>query len=262
MTEFGAAVGVELLKVRRSRLPWVTVLAFTVAALFGAVIMFILQDPARARRLGLLGAKAQLSGGTADWSGYFALLAQTVAVGGALIFGLILVWLFGREFSDRTAKDLLALPTSRAAIVRAKFAVCAAWCLLLTLQVYLLGLLAGAALHLPGWSAGTAVAALGRMLATGAMAVSLVLPLGLAASVGRGYLAGVAVLVATVFTAQVVALLGYGQWFPWSVPAIYSGTAGPDQPAVGPVGFLLVVLVGTAALAATEAWWQRADQTR
>ena len=134
--------------------------------------------------------------------------------------------------------------------------------LLLTLQVYLLGLLIGAGLHLPGWSAGTAVVALGRLLATGVMAGALMLPLGLAASAGRGYLIGVAALATIVFFAQVVAVLGYGRWFPWSVPAIYSGTAGPDEPPVGPPGFLLVALVGLAAIGATVLWWQRADQHR
>lgn len=43
-----AAVHVELLKARRSRLPWVTAAAFTVAGTFGGLIMFILQDPRRA----------------------------------------------------------------------------------------------------------------------------------------------------------------------------------------------------------------------
>ncbi|MEV0143917.1 MULTISPECIES: ABC transporter permease [unclassified Nonomuraea] len=38
---------------------------------------------------------------------------------------MIAIWLFGREFSDHTAKDLLALPTSRTAIVAAKFVVAA-----------------------------------------------------------------------------------------------------------------------------------------
>ncbi len=262
MGELGTAIGVELLKVRRSRLPWVSVAAFVVAAGVGGLFMFILQNPDRARSLGLLGTKSQLAGSSADWPAYLALLAQTVAVGGGLIFALIVAWLFGREFADRTAKDLLALPTSRTAIVGAKFTVAAGWCLLLTLQVYALGLVIGAALRLPGWSAGTATAGLGRLLATAAMAVLLATPVGLAASVGRGYLPAIAVMFATVFCAQVVAVLGYGQWFPWSVPAIYSGTAGPDQPPPGAVGYLLVVLVGVTALGATLGWWQRADQTR
>jgi ABC-2 type transport system permease protein len=83
----------------------------------------------------------------------------------------------------------------------------------------------------------------------------------LAASAGRGYLAAVGVMFATVFAAQVVALLGYGQWFPWSVPAIYSGTAGPDQPSVGPIGYTLVALIGLAGVGGTVIWWRHADQT-
>jgi ABC-2 type transport system permease protein len=259
--ELATAVGVELLKVRRSRLPWVTVVAFTVAAAVGGLFMFILQDPGRARALGLLGAKAQFGGGTADWPGYFALLAQTVAVGGTLIFGVVVIWLFGREFTDRTVKDLLALPTSRAAIVGAKFIVAGGWGVLLAVQAYLLGLLIGAVLQLPGWSGATAAAGLGRLLVTAVLTVVLVAPFGLAASAGRGYLAAVGVMFATVFSAQVVALLGYGHWFPWSVPAIYSGTAGPDQPAVGPIGYTLVALVGLAGVGGTVIWWRRADQT-
>jgi hypothetical protein len=97
------AIAVEALKARRSRLPWLSAAAFAVATLVGAMFMFILQDPDRARSMGLLGTKAELAGGTADWPGYFSLLAQTTAVGGTLIFGIILVWIFGREFSDHTA---------------------------------------------------------------------------------------------------------------------------------------------------------------
>ncbi|GAA3306299.1 ABC transporter permease [Nonomuraea dietziae] len=146
------ALWAELLKVRRSRLPWISALAFTVATLVCGLFMFILQDPQRAQALGLLGAKAQLSGATADWTGYLALLAQAVAVGGLLIYGVIAIWLFGREFSDHTAKDLLALPTSRSAIVGAKFIIAGLWSVLLAVQVCGLGLLIGALLGLPGWS--------------------------------------------------------------------------------------------------------------
>jgi ABC-2 type transport system permease protein len=114
------ALWAELLKARRSRLPALTALAFTIVAVVCGLFMFILADPSRARALGLLGDKAQLSGASADWPGYLALLAQAVAVGGMLIYGMIAIWLFGREFSDHTAKDLLALPTSRTTIVAAK----------------------------------------------------------------------------------------------------------------------------------------------
>jgi ABC-2 type transport system permease protein len=255
------AIAVEARKARRSRLPGLTAVAFLIAAAVGGLFMFILADPDRARSLGLLGAKAQLAGGVADWPGYFALLAQTTAVGGALIFGIILIWIFGREFSDRTAKDLLALPTPRTVIAGAKFAVTGVWCLLLAAETYLLGLAIGALLRLPNWSAAAAWLGLGRLLATAVMAWLLMSVLAFAASAGRGYLAAVGVMFVLVFLAQIIAALGYGHVFPWSVPGIYSGIAGEDRPAVGVIGFIGVAVAGCAGIAATLWWWRDADQS-
>ena len=258
-SEIAAALWAELLKVRRSLVPWVTVAAFTVAGLVGGFFMFVLQDPARARSLGLLGAKAQFAGGTADWAGYFAFIAQIAAVGGLLVFGLVIIWLFGREFSDRTAKDLLALPTARSAVVAAKLIVAAGWCLLLTVQLIVLSLLLGAILGLPGWSADTALRGLGTVVATTLLTVALATTYGLAASIGRGYLAAVGAMFVSLFAAQVIAALGFGAWFPWSVPSLFSGVAGPDQSGPGPLSIAAVVVVGAAASAATVIWWEHAD---
>lgn len=260
--EIGSAVWAELLKVRRSRLPWVTFAAFTVAGLVGGFFMFVLQDPDRARSLGLLGAKAQFAGGTADWAGYFAFTAQIVAVGGLLVFGLVLIWLFGREFSDRTVKDLLALPTSRRAVVAAKLLVALGWCLLLATLVIVMGLLFGVLLGLPGWSADTAVRGLGSVLAVAVLTIALATTYGLAASVGRGYLAAVAVMFGSLFAAQVIAAVGFGGWFPWSVPSLLSGVAGPEQTGPGAWGIAGVVVVGATASVATALWWEHADHDR
>jgi ABC-2 type transport system permease protein len=259
--EIAAAVWAEMLKVRRSLVPWVTVAAFAVAGLVGGFFMFVLQDPERARSLGLLGTKAQLSGGTADWAGYFAFIAQITAVGGLLVFGLVLIWLFGREFSDRTAKDLLALPTSRVAVVAAKLVVAVGWCLLLSAQLIVLSLLLGALLGLPGWSPDTALHGLGTVFATTLLTLALATTFGLAASIGRGYLAAVAVMFVSLFAAQVIAALGFGAWFPWSVPSLLSGVAGPRQ-APGPLSIAGVLVVGATASVATAFWWQHADHNR
>jgi len=252
----------EVLKARRSRVPWVTALAFTVAAAVGGLFMFILQDQGRARSLGLLGTKASLAGRDADWPTYLAFLAQITAVGGMLVFGLVSVWLFGREFSQHTAKDLLALPTARTTIVLAKFVVAGLCCLALTVQLVALGLAIGAVLGLSGWSAQTAISGLATVAATATMTVLLTTPVALAASAGRGHLPGVGVLMAAIFCAQVIAALGHGQYFPWSVPALFSGLAGPDQEPPGLVGVILVVLVGAAGMVVTALWWRNADQDR
>jgi ABC-2 type transport system permease protein len=256
------ALWAELLKARRSRLPWLTTLAFTIVAVVCGLFMFILADPQRARALGLLGDKAQLSGASADWPGYLALLAQAVAVGGMLIYGMIAIWLFGREFSDHTAKDLLALPTSRTTIVAAKFALAAGWALLLALQVAALGLLIGALLALPGWSAETTAQGVLRIVIAATMTALLTTPLALAASIGRGYLAAVAAMFVMLFSAQVIAALGFGAYFPYSVPGLYAGIAGPDQDPPGTLGIALVLATATAGVLMTIAWWRRADHTR
>jgi ABC-2 type transport system permease protein len=255
------ALRAEWLKIRRSLLPWVTLAAILLAALAGAFFMFVLQDVDRAKAMGLLGAKAQLSKGSADWPGYFGLSAQIAAVGGLGIFGIIMIWLFGREFTDRTAKDLLALPAARSAIVLAKFVVALVWCLVLTLLLVALTLTFGSILDLPGWSAANALHGAGIVLLTGALTVGLVTFYGLVASVARGYLPAVGAMFATLLSAQVVAAVGYGAWFAWSVPALLAGAAGPDQANPGLVGIASVPLVAVLSIAGTVAWWNRADHS-
>ena len=163
--DLGAALRAEWLKVRHSRVPWASVGAIILAGLVSGFFMFLLQDLRRARSLGLVGSKAQLGAGTADWSGYFSLAAQVVSVGGLIVFGVLAIWLFGREFSDRTAKDLLALPTSRSAVVVAKLLVGLLWCLALTALLVAVTLVLGLLLRLPGWSPLVALRGAGLVLA-------------------------------------------------------------------------------------------------
>jgi len=260
MTGLTAALWAEALKARRSRVPLVTAIGFALAPLMGGLFMVILKDPAMARRFGLISTKAQLFSGVADWTTYFGLLAQATAVGGFAVFGLAAIWIFGREYSDRTAKDLLALPTSRAAIVSAKMIVLAAWTALLVALVLGLGLVLGAAIGLPGWSVGLAVRSAVLIVIVAGLTYALVAPFALAASAGRGYLPPIGVLFLTIFLAQVIAALGWGAYFPWSVPALLSGAAGPSGSDLGAVSYLLVALTGLAGLAGALAWWQTADQ--
>ena len=141
-----------MLKARRSRVPWGVAIGFTLAPLVMGLFMVILKDPERARSLGLLGAKAQLTAGTADWPTYLNLLGQAVAVGGAVLFAFLTAWVFGREFADKTVRGLLANPTSRGTIVLAKATVVAIWGLVITAWVLALGLAIGVLIDLPGWS--------------------------------------------------------------------------------------------------------------
>jgi len=262
MNAFMAALWAEALKARRSKISVLTALGFLLLPAFAGLLMIILKDPARARAMGLISVKAQLAAGVADWPTFFGILTQGAAIGGAVLLAIITAWVFGREFADRTAKDLLALPTSRAAIAGAKFVLTGLWALGLSLLIFVVGLGIGVAVDIPGWSLELELTSFWSFLAIAALTWMLMPFVALFASAGRGYLPPLGWTFLTVALAQIVAVLGWGGWFPWSVPALLSGMAGPRAEQVGVHSFVLVGLACIAGIAVTIAWWQAADQAR
>lgn len=260
MSGLYAALWSEGLKVRRSRVPWLAGLGFTLAPLVGALFMVILEDPARARAWGIIGTKAQVLAGTADWPTYLSMLAQATAVGGALVFSVVTAWIFGREHADRTIKDLLALPTPRWSIVAAKMLVLAGCAAVMTTVVVALGLGLGRALDLPGGSAAVVGRGTAEIAWTALMTLALMPVVAFVAGVGRGYLLPLGWAILAVFLAQIAAATGWGAWFPWSVPALFAGTAGPRAELLGSYSYVLVGVTAFAGLFATFVWWLRADQ--
>lgn len=256
-----AALWTEALKARRARMPLFTLAGFTLAPLMGALFMKILLDPAWAARFGAMTTKAEFSAAHGDWPTYFGLLTQALAVGGFILFSLVVIWFFGREYSDHTAKDLLALPTRRAAIVAAKLCLIVLWCAVLAIWIYLLGLVLGALIGLPGWTDDAWLTATVRYAATGCLTIALTLPLAWAASAGRGYLPAIGATILLVFLAQVLSALGLGAWFPWAAPALLSGAAGPEAQNLGVGTYLLVTAAVFGGVAGVIAWWRTADQT-
>lgn len=255
----GRALAAESLKARRSRVPPLVGLGFSLAPVIAGLFMVILEDPERARRWGLLNAKAQLVAGTADWPTFLGVIAQSVAVGGMLLFALVTAWVFGREAADRTAKNILATPTPRGAIVAAKLLVAGGICAVLTAWVFLLGLAIGAAVGLPSGSSAVILAGAGRTAAAGALTIGLITPVAFLAGIGRGYMAPLGFALLTLFLAQIVAATGWGAWFPWSVPPLLAGLAGPGAADLPAISFVLVLATSVAGLAATLWWWRSAD---
>jgi ABC-2 type transport system permease protein len=257
-----ASLWAEALKARRSNVPWLAAIGFTLAPLMDGLFMFIMKDPERAREMGLLSVKAQLAMSTADWVTFFGVLTQAIAVGGVIVFSIVTAWMFGREFSDHTAKDLMALPAPREAIITAKLIVLSAWVFGTTVWIFLVGLLVGSWVDLPGWTGQLAQVSFGDVLVTAAMTLLLTLPVAYIASIGRGYLPPLGWAVLTIFLSQIVAATGWGDWFPWSVPALYSGVIGPRSEQLGLHSYVLVLSTGFIGLVLTFWWWRNADQTR
>lgn len=250
------AVWVERLKARRSLMPLVTAVGFAMIPLVGGFFMVVLKDPELARRMGFITLKARLTMGAADWPTYLQFLTLAMGAGGTVLFGMITTWVFGREYADRTLKDVLALPTSRLEIVLSKFVVIAGWSVTLVLITCLITLAVGAALDLPpvslqffGQNAVTIIVAV-------CLTLLLVTPIALAASVWQGYLPPIGVLFLVMALAQFTIAAGWGEYFPWAIPIMYV-----QGDALGAVNYAIVVLTGLIGLAGTCLWWQLADQT-
>jgi ABC-2 type transport system permease protein len=259
------AVWSELQKVRRSKIVWITIFAFLFLSLIDGLFMFILKDPELARRLGLIGAKAQIIGGSADWPSMFNLSLILTSVGSLIIFGFIFVWIFGREFSDKTVYNMLSLPVSRVSIVAAKIIIAICWALMLALSICILILVIGAVLQLPDGSSSIISGGVEHILITCLLTILLCIPFALAASISRSYLPAIGCIFLVLILSEIFNTLGYGQFFPWAVPMLYSGAAealtGGDFTPLGTVSYILVGLRCLLSIIITGAWWHYADQT-
>jgi len=206
MSDLRNMLWIESRKVIRSRMPLFTALGLMILPAASAFMMFIYRDPEFARKLGLISAKAELIGGSADWPFYLSMLAQGIAAGGLMVFGMNISWLFGREFADGMVKDMLA----------------------------------------------AAVAAL--------LTILIITPTAIFASVGRGYLLPIGILILSLIVTNVIAVLGWGEFFPWAIPMLYAQAK--EGAAPGLASYIIVLLTALIGMAATGIWWLRADQNR
>jgi ABC-2 type transport system permease protein len=261
MTNFISALWAEMLKMIRSKVPLFTALGFSMVPLVGGLFMIILKDPEAARSMGLISTKAQITVGTADWSAYFGLITQAVAAGGLVLFSIITIWIFGQEFSDRTVKELLALPTSRETIVTAKFIVIILWSFAMTLFIFGAGLVVGTLVVIPGWSAELVRTSVMNVLGAAVLTLPLMSFVAFFASMGRGYMPAFGWTIFTMVLANIAAVMGWGDWFPWAIPSIFSGATGPQEQ-LELHSYVIVIITGIIGLITTYYWWRNADQTK
>lgn len=259
----GHVLATELLKLRRSKITWLSWLAFSVVMpLIGGLFMWIVQDPSRAAKLGLLGKKSQFAGVTADWPSYFTLLLQTTGIGGMILVSVIAAYVFGREYSDGTAKNMLALPVGRHWFVAAKLAVVLMWFAALTVWLIGEGFAVCWLLQLPGFSSELAVTSVGSILLAALVAWMLVPAVALMAAFGRGYFAPLGFTIFTLVLGTVLGATGWGKWFPWSIVPLFAGVAGPRVETLASGSLVVLSLTFLAGVTATVCQLRRADNAQ
>jgi ABC-2 type transport system permease protein len=251
-------IWIELRKALRSKVPLFTTLASLFMPMGISFLIFAARNPEISRNLGLVSAKANLTAYySTNWPSYLGLYAQIIAVGGFLFSCMIMSWVFGREFADGTLKDMLAVPVPRSSILLAKFLVVAVWSAALTTVIFILGLVMGAIFDLPQGSLfvvlqGTVVAAI-----TALLVIAIIMPFALFASIGRGYLLPIGVAILALITANIFVIAGWGEYFPYAVPGLYT-----QGSSLTPVSYWIVILTGAAGMLGTYFWWKFADQSR
>jgi ABC-2 type transport system permease protein len=258
----GQVLATEFLKLRRSKITWLSWLAFSVMPLAGGLFMWIAKEPGRAAELGLMGQKARLAGVAADWPSYFILLNQEACVGGMVLLSIITAYVFGREFADNTAKNMFTQPVGRHWFAAAKLIVVFAWFGVLTVSLIAEGLLVGMLLGLPGFSMRLATSSVGDVLFSGLVGFLLVPMVAWIATLGRGYLSPIGFTIFMLVLGNVFGATGWGKWFPWSIIPMLAGMAGPRVEVLAPGSLVVVGLTFIAGVLATIWQMRWADSTQ
>ncbi len=242
------AIWAESLKLRRSRILWISI----VASVFMPLMLGLVQA-------GIIGTPTSEGSGS-EWQQYLTMLGSLISIGGLIGFGFAFSWLFGREYSDRTVKDLLALPMSRSKIVLAKLFITAVWCLGLALLAFGFACLFGGLLRFDGMTGHSVAVGFVRYIATACMVIALSIPVSWSASAGRGYLSSLGFVVLTMIAAQFSGAIGIADYFPWAIPSLFSGAAGEESMDLRALSLAIPFTIGILGAAGTLGWWRYADQ--
>jgi len=259
---FAQVLATELLKLRRSKVTWFSLIALSLGPLGIALFMWIVREPARAAQLGLLGTKANLAGLEATWPSYFSMLTLVVGIGGMLMLAFIVAFVFGREYADGTAKNLLALPVGRMWFVLAKLVVAAVWWFALVVVVLVEALAIGRVVGLPGFSPGLALGGAGDALMAAGVAYLLAPVVAWITTLGRGYLPPLGFALAMLALGNVFAKTGWALWFPWSIVPLSIGMVGQPVQTLPLGSFVVVALTFLAGIVATVLQMRYADNTQ
>lgn len=248
----------EFLKLKRSKMPLWSGLIVLVAGGLGLAVLPVLSDPATQAQIAKGGgvfAKAVAAGAYAPtWANYLRIGLQGMSGSwGVLTFGFVTAYLFGREFKEGTAKNMLTLPLRREYTVLAKMVVLAAWVLCLGLLSVLVSAGTAVALGVGGF---TWMHVLRSVVDTLGVTTLLYLTLPFVAWFamrGKGYLPPMLYSLVVMMVSNGMVETPLSRWVPWNMPLHLVGASWyPVSPSSLTIGSWVVAVIffiaGLAAL--------------
>jgi ABC-2 type transport system permease protein len=257
---FLIAFNTELFKTLKSKMLWATVIFFAFIAIMLGFLMLVAKHPEIAGESEVLSLKASMISNP-NWTTYFWLLMQMVLTVGSIGPAIVTIWVFGREYSDRVIKDILVLPVSRFSIVFAKFIIVFIWSFVLLLLLYAFGSITGLLIHLDGWDHELFIKKTQAYFASASLTIILFPVITFITCISRGYLlpVGFAILILIATQFVFLGLPGITPYFPWAIPGLYSGVAGPLSPQPNAISYIILVMTSLLGITGTAAWWRYAD---
>ncbi|SDX41516.1 bacitracin transport system permease protein [Marininema mesophilum] len=232
----------ELLKLKRSKMFLLSIIGAAVAPLMVAIAMFI-QEPTVLAKFDVL---------------FLNTSKYAVLIIGAPLYGVITAYLYSREYTEDTLKNLLTIPVSRISLLMSKWILLFFWIMLLTLVVWGLALLMGILLQFEGLSFLMVTQSFGKFAIAGVFLFILSTPIVLITLMLKNFVPTIVVTIVITLLNVMLATSEHRGLFPWVAALdIANGTLEPTYPSE--VSYLLIAATAFLGFIASIVYFKKVD---
>ncbi|WP_066193474.1 MULTISPECIES: ABC transporter permease [Gracilibacillus] len=230
----------ECLKLKRSSMLLISILGATVAPFVVVVASYISEETILFDQL------------------FFQVNLYTVLIIGVPLYGVVTTYLFHREYTENTLKNLLTIPVSRLSFMVSKMMLLFIWISLLTALAWCLTAGIGLLLQFDGWSTSLLLASLQQFVTGGVLLFILSTPIIFVTLVMKNY---VPTIIFTIIITLINVMAGNSEHrglFPW---AAAGDIANQTLPATYPAEYSYTMIAITALAGAVMmiAYFQKTD---
>ncbi|MFS0722385.1 ABC transporter permease [Paenibacillus sp. 1P07SE] len=197
---------------------------------------------------------ALFNSSAAHWEAYFADLLGSIASLLVVGFAFTSAWVFGVEYTNNTIKDILVKPVPKTFTVLAKFMAVILWNTGLAVFTFAVIAVAGSLIGVSGGSMFSILHIFWTFMGASLLIILVSTTSALIANLTRGYLAPIGVIFLIVIVSNVVVQLGFGPYFPWTIPVLLLTGAELSM-----ISMIILAVTGIAGFAGTVAWWRLAE---